>query len=105
MEELSENMYDENCAVDYILAGLREMSSVNYGRKSILEAIDSIFDFYEHKGLLGLDNLDADDSYDDAELLDYVSRSLHRKGVHCFTGNDDLRRIVRLEQDYEDSIM
>ncbi len=104
MEELQENMYDEDKAVEYILSGLAS-SSKSYGKKEILAVIDSIFDFYEHKGLLSLDDFDADDSFSDDELLEFVGKNLSGKGVRCFDDRDDLLKIIRLELDYEDSLM
>lgn len=103
MEELSESAYyDENKAIDFILSGLGDNSVC--GRKDILSVIDAIFDFYEQKGFFNLDNLDGDDDFSEDELLGFVGKTLKRRGVRCFGDDEVLRKVVRLELEYEDSI-
>lgn len=93
-------MYDENQAIKYINAALKQTGGVTYPDDDILNIIDIIWDYYEQNGLLDLDN---DDDLDYDHLLDWVKHLLKKdKGNNV--KDEHIETIVKAELDYEDSI-
>lgn len=101
VEETDGIYYDEEKAIDYILSN---MPDLDCRRDDILSVIDSIFDFYDSKGLLDFDNLDSDGDFTEDEILSFVNNSLRKKKICVFNDDGILARIVRLELEYEDSV-
>lgn len=93
-------MYDENQAIKYINAVLKQTDGITYPDDDILNIIDIIWDYYEQNGLLDLDN---DDDLDYDHLLDWVKHLLKKdKGNNV--KDEHIETIVKAELDYEDSI-
>lgn len=93
-------MYDENQAIKYINAALKQTDGITYPDDDILNIIDIIWDYYEQNGLLDLDN---DDDLDYDHLLDWVKHLLKKdKGNNV--KDEHIETIVKAELDYEDSI-
>ena len=96
--------YEENDAVKYILSNLPSDVAEKYSDDDILLVIDIIFEFYENKGYLDLNDIDeSDDEFDESELFEFVKKSL-KKDKDNPIDVDDVENIVHLELEYEDSI-
>lgn len=93
-------MYDENEAIKYIKAALKQSEGVSYSDDDILNIIDIIWDYYEQNGLLDLDN---DDELDYDHLLDSVKHLL-KKDKGNKVKEEHVETIVKAELDYEDSL-
>lgn len=93
-------MYDENEAIKYIKAVLKQSEGVSYSDDDILNIIDIIWDYYEQNGLLDLDN---DDELDYDHLLDSVKHLL-KKDKGNKVKEEHVETIVKAELDYEDSL-
>lgn len=91
-------MYDENEAIKYIKAALKQTGVSSYSDDDILNIIDIIWDYYEQNGLLDFDN---DDELDYDHLLDSVKRML-KKDRGNKVKEEDVETIVKAELDYED---
>jgi hypothetical protein len=96
--------FDENKAVEFINARLREAGRNAYPDDEVLNVVDMIWDFYEENGLL---DIDADDDSDDdiePDMIDYVTRML-KKDKGASIDVNDVPLMVRAEVDYEDSVL
>ncbi len=96
--------FDEDRAVEFIRATLSEDISGRYSDDDILYVIDIIWDYYEKKGLLSLDNIDTEDELlDTDDLVTFV-----KKELSADNGNkmdvDNVKYIVKGELAYEESL-
>ena len=75
----SQSFYDEDNAVKFIRATLPEDFRNRYEDDEILYIVDCIWDYYEKKGLLSFDNIDADEELlDTTELVAFVKKEISR---------------------------
>lgn len=96
--------FDEEKAIEFIRASLQEDISRKYSDDDILYIIDIIWDYYDKKGLLSLDNIDSDDELLDIdELIVYVKKELAKDKNVAFD-IEDIKHIVKGEIDYEESL-
>ena len=101
---MDNNIYDEDKAVKYIRTGLSPEISARYSDDDILYLIDIIWDYYEKKGMLSLDNLDSEDELlDEADLISYVKNEVARDS-ELNVDTKDIPSIVKGELEYEKSL-
>lgn len=102
---MSDNFtFDEDRAVEFIRASLQEDIRRKYSDDDILYIIDIIWDYYDKKGLLSLDNLDTEEELLDIDdLIVYVKKEL-TKDKNVSIDFEDIKHIVKGEIDYEESL-
>jgi hypothetical protein len=99
-----ESIYDEDDAIRAIRASLSAEINDKYSDDDIVEVMDALWDYYEDKGLLSLDNLDEDIEDEDIEnIAKELYKTLHKNGPEGLTV-EDLCEIIKGEQDYEESL-
>jgi hypothetical protein len=99
-----ESIYDEDDAIRAIRESLSSEIKDKYSDDDIVEIIDALWDYYEDKGLLSLDNLDDDVEADDIEAIaGELYKTLRKNGPEGLTV-EDLCQIIKGEQDYEESL-
>lgn len=96
--------FDEEKAVSFIREKLTEQANEKYDDDDILYIIDTIWDYYEKKGLLSLDmNEEEDDQLDRDDLIKYVKQELKRSEF-VDIDSKEVEIIVKAEMDYEESL-
>ncbi len=96
--------FDEDDAVAFIRADIPENISDQYSDDEILFVIDSIWDYYENRGLTSLDDIDIEeDLLDVDDLTDYVKKCIARE-KELFMDPKDVEFIVKAELNYEKSL-
>lgn len=102
---MSDNFsFDEEAAVKFIRETLPPEMRNKYVDDDILYVIDIIWDYYEKRGFLSLDNLDTDEELlDEDDLVKYVKQELH-KDKETVVDPDDVKNIVKGELEYEASL-
>ncbi len=96
--------YNEKNAVRFIRADIPESTSRQYSDDDILYVVDSIWDFYEKRGLTSLDNLDLeDDLLDEDDLIMYVKKEIASDKTIIMEPKD-IEYIVKAELNYEKSL-
>lgn len=99
-----ENLFNEDAAVSFIRNRLpKEINENTPDDEDILIVVDAIWDYYEKKGLLSLDNLDEEELLDQADLIRYVKRVMAEEPENKFSQRT-LEIIVKAELDYEKSL-
>lgn len=97
--------FDEQKAVEFINARLKEAGRSPYPEDEVLNVVDMIWDFYEENGLLDIEVSDNDVDEDiEPDMIDYVTRML-RKDKKASIDPEDVPLMVRAEVDYEDSVL
>lgn len=100
-----EQPYDEAAAVKYIRARLpKEINEETKDDDDILCVVDVIWDYYDKKGLLSLDNLDEEEELlDPNDLIRYVKKEMaEEEDIHFSARTIEI--IVKAELDYEKSL-
>ena len=101
-------IFDEDKAVEFIKAKLKEVDSVsrNYESDDILEVIDIIWDFYEDNGLLDLDMSDSSSAEEEVDIEAVIShvKKMIQKDKSSNVDINDIPAIVRAEIEYEKSL-
>lgn len=96
--------FDEENAVKFIRESLPEEIREKYTDDEILYVVDIIWDYYEKKGLLSLDNIDTEEELLDIDdLVKYVKKEL-AKDKDAVLDIDDVKHIVKGELQYEESL-
>lgn len=96
--------FDEENAVKFIRESLPEEIREKYTDDEILYVVDIIWDYYEKKGLLSLDNIDTEEELLDIDdLVKYVKKEL-AKDKDAVLDLDDVKHIVKGELQYEESL-
>lgn len=100
-----ENSFNEEAAVAYIRSKLtEEINNTVTDDDDILCVIDVIWDYYEKKGMLSLDNLDEEDELlDVADLIKYA-RKIISEDDELSLSQTAIELIVKSELDYEKSL-
>lgn len=99
-----EQGYNEDNAVMFIRKFIPDEITNKYSDDEILCVVDIIWDYYEERGLLSLNDLDAEDellNIDD--LLSYVKREVKNNPQLSIDPND-IPYIVKGELEYEESL-
>lgn len=96
--------YDEDQAVKFIRAFIPEEIRDKYIDDEILFVIDTIWDYYESKGLLEVSaDADEDDDTDVEALTAYVRKALKKDG-EILMDDKDVDQIVKGELAYEETL-
>ena len=98
--------FDENKCIDYINSRLAEAGRAPYDDDEILNIVDMVYDYYDSRGLLDIDDEGEDTperSSLEADLVAYVQTML-RRDKRSVVRPDDVEIIVAAELDYEDSL-
>lgn len=96
--------YDEDAAIAFIRKAVGEEVSNQYDDDEILLVIDTIWDYYERKGLTSLSKKATDnEELDEADLTAYVRKEIKNDG-QLIMDPADLDKIVTAELDYEESL-
>ena len=102
MEDI--NVYDEDKAVAFIRKAVPAAVSDKCSDDDILFIIDTIWDYYESKGLTSRDaELTDDEIADPSELTRYVANEVKKDGV-LMLDSADLEEIVKAELQYEETL-
>lgn len=97
-------VFDEDMAVKFIRTQLSSEINEKYDDDEILYVIDIIWDYYEKKGLLSLNNSETyEESLDPEDLTEYVVKEV-RKDKNLFVDIKDIGLIVKAELEYEESL-
>lgn len=98
------NQFDEDRAVEFIRAELPEEIRNTYSDDEILYVVDCIWDYYEKKGLLSFDNIDADEELlDTSDLVSFVKKEIN-KIEEVEIEPKHIEPIVKAEIKYEESL-
>ena len=96
--------YDEEQAVKFIRSFIPENIRDKYTDDEILLVIDTIWDYYESKGLLEISaDADEEDETDVAALSAYVGKELRKDG-EVVMDESDINQIVKGELAYEKTL-
>lgn len=96
--------FNEDNAVDFIRAAVPENVSERYSDDEILYVVDTIWDFYDKRGLTSLDDIDAEEELLDVDDLTlYVKKQIVRD-KEILMDPKDVETIVKAELDYEKSL-
>ncbi len=96
--------FDEDNAVKFIRASLPEEIREKYTDDEILYVVDIVWDYYEKKGLLSLDNIDTEEELLDIDdLVKYVKKELS-SDKESVMDLDDVKYLVKGELQYEESL-
>ncbi len=96
--------YNEEKAVEYIRNYLGENRQEKYSDDDILCVADLIWDFYESKGMLSLNDIEGEEELLNVEeLIDYVKACV-REDEELDIPSADIADIVKGELEYEESL-
>lgn len=96
--------YDEDAAIAFIRKSVGDDISNRYSDDELLLVIDTIWDYYERKGLTSLSKKNTDDEIlDEADLANYVRKEIKSDGEFLMDPAD-LDKVITAELDYEESI-
>ncbi|MDE6825590.1 MAG: hypothetical protein K2J18_02375 [Paramuribaculum sp.] len=98
--------FDENKCIDYINNRLAEVGRAPYDDDEILNIVDMVYDYYDSRGLLDIDD-DGEDSPErtalESDIVAYVQTMLKRD-KRSVVRPDDVEIIVAADLDYEESL-
>ena len=105
MSEEYTTEYNEDDAIAYMQKFMPSDSKHTYGEDDLLLVIDTIFEYYEKKGLfdVSLGNDDDVEEIDVEDLIKYVKKQL-KKDKDNVIDLGDVEYLVRGELEYEDSL-
>lgn len=96
--------YDEEAAVRFIRDYVPANVSERYSDDEILLVVDTIWDFYEKRGLTSLDDIESEDELLDVDdLTAYVKKEMARQ-KEILMDPKDVELIVKGELEYEKAI-
>lgn len=96
--------YNEDKAVRFIRDYMPENIADKYSDDEILCVVDIIWDYYEKKGLLSLNDIDTEEELlNEEELTDYVKQEVKADG-DLIVDMADIKYIVKGELEYEESL-
>lgn len=96
--------FDEDNAVQFIRTTLPADIRDRYTDDEILYVVDIIWDYYEKRGFLSLDNVETDDELLDVDdLTKYVKKEL-AKDEEAVLDQEHIKYIVKGELEYEESL-
>lgn len=98
-------LYDEDEAVKFIRAFIPEDIKDKYTDDEILMVIDTIWDYYESKGLISLPSDDEEDEeeLDIDDMTAYVAKELKKDG-EIIMDTADIKFIIQGELEYEKTL-
>lgn len=96
--------FQEEKAVEFIRNWLPEDIRDKYTDDEILIVVDIIWDYYENKGLLSLNDLDTEEELlNEDDLIAYVKREV-KEDNDLILDPADIGQIVKGELEYEESL-
>ena len=97
--------YDEDEAVKFIRSFIPEEIKDKYTDDEILFVIDTIWDYYESKGLTSLPSLDEEEEeqVDIDDMADYVNKEV-KKDDELLMDPADVKFIIKGELAYEETL-
>ncbi len=96
--------YDEDDAVKFIQNRLPQEAKNKYSNDEINYVIDIIYDFYEEKGVMNMDDEDESSvEIDEDEMITYVMKSIKKDKFKHFE-EEDIIFIIQGELAYCESI-
>lgn len=96
--------FDENNAVRFIRAELPPAVSDKYDDDDILCVVDVIWDYYEKKGFLSLNDMETEEEQLDVDdLTKYVKKEI-KNDEELIMDPKDIELVVKAELDYEESL-
>lgn len=99
-----EYKFDEDKAIDFIRAFVGKEVSEKYDDDEILYVIDIIWDWYEKKGYLSLnENVTEEELLNVDQLVDYVKKEI-ANDREIMMDPADIPLIVKGELEYEESL-
>lgn len=96
--------FDEQKAVSFIRAFIPDRVSQLYSDDEILYVIDCIWEFYEKKGLLSLEDIEAEESLLKADDITAYVRKCIAKDREILMDPQDVEFIVKGELEYEKTL-
>ncbi len=94
--------YDESQAIAFIRNQIPQELKDKLSDDEIIYIVDLIYDYYESRGFLDVDQ-DEEVEIDEMELLEYVVKNAKKDKVGEYT-TDEIRFVVQGELDYCESI-
>ena len=94
--------YDEDESVKFIRKSLPEEMQKEFSDDEINYIVDLVYEFYEEKGFLFVDD-DKDIEIDEDELLDYVIKNARKDRIREFS-DEQIEAIVAGELAYCDTL-
>ena len=94
--------YDEDESVKFIRKSLPEEMQKEFSDDEINYIVDLVYEFYEEKGFLFVDD-DKDIEIDEDELLDYVIKNARKDKIREFS-DEQIEAIVAGELAYCDTL-
>ncbi|MDE6095736.1 MAG: hypothetical protein K2G52_06060 [Muribaculaceae bacterium] len=96
--------FDEDNAVRFIRAELPPAVSDKYDDDDILCVVDVIWDYYEKKGFLSLNDMETEEEQLDVDdLTKYVKKEI-KNDEELIMDPKDIELVVKAELDYEESL-
>lgn len=96
--------FDEDDALAFIRKNIPESVSEQYSDDEIIFVIDTIWDYYESKGVVRLNKTLTDNEEADLQsLIGYVKKEIARDG-EILMDPEDISYIIKGELAYEESI-
>lgn len=102
--ENNQYAFDEDNAVKFIRAELPQGVSEKYEDDDILCVVDIIWDYYEKKGFLSLNDMETEEEQLDVDdLTKYVKKEI-KNDKELIIDPKDVELLVKAELDYEESL-
>ncbi|MDE5674552.1 MAG: hypothetical protein K2I16_11745 [Muribaculaceae bacterium] len=102
--ENNQYAFDEDNAVKFIRAELPQSVSDKYEDDDILCVVDIIWDYYEKKGFLSLNDMETEEEQLDVDdLTKYVKKEI-KNDKELIIDPKDVELLVKAELDYEESL-
>ena len=96
--------FDDDSAIAFIRKYIPQNVSDQYSDDEILFVVDTIWDFYESKGVVRLnEKLTENEENHISDLVDYVRKEI-KKDEELMMDPEDVEYIVKGELAYEESI-
>ncbi len=103
-DNIQDLKYDEDEAIKFIRGHIPSSVSEQYSDDEITYVIDTIWDYYESKGLVKLNKTLTENMNSDIDsLLDYIRKEIARDD-EIMMDPKDIKYIVEGELAYEESI-
>lgn len=96
--------YNEQQAANFIRQKIKTAIARDYSDDDLLCVVDVIWDYYERKGLLSLNDLDAEEELlNEDDLISFVKSEIKEDGT-VPVELADIPAIVKAELEYEESL-
>ena len=105
MKNEDDFLYDDDESVKFIKKLLPDDLKQKFDDDDIIYIVDLIYEFYDSKGLMDIEDEDDDKEidFDEDELIDFVVTNALADGINKYKA-EDVEVIVKAELDYCESI-